>query len=53
MEHQRENINKGKSIIYALETGRQLTTGFIVARGHDSLNNCDVLEGIRKRQKSR
>jgi hypothetical protein len=48
---QRENIHHGKSITEALESGRRLTSGLIVARGHHSLNNCDLLHGIRKRKR--
>jgi hypothetical protein len=51
IERQRENLSHGKSITDALESGRRLTSGFIVARGHNSLNNCDILEGIRKRKR--
>jgi hypothetical protein len=48
---QRENHSHRKIITDAFESGRSLTSGFIVARRQHSLNNCDILEGIRKRKR--
>jgi hypothetical protein len=51
VERQQANINDGKSITEALDSGRKLPSGLIVFRGLHSLNNPDVLEGIWERRR--